>query len=197
MADKTHPRETRAAAAERAKTGIMMISLIKDFPNGKNPHNITEHAILEMRVEAAQLQSALTLNLDKIVSDVIKEADAINAPLADRIKADSKNDRKVVLRWGLGHFDKKDDVDERLGNDQTIVIATVLDDAELRKLQHTILNPKDNVDLPDYIYMPERTDTAGKTIPEKAISVAEYLEAQRKATQSTPVAAPPQSRERN
>jgi hypothetical protein len=100
-----------------------------------------------------------------------------NKALSTLIMQQSSLDKKVVIRWGAGHFtERRDDVDEMLNETKTIVIGTVVNTEELNE---KLSNMKYVSDPVDYMYMPERTEN-GKLIPEKVISVAEYLAAQEK-----------------
>jgi hypothetical protein len=117
------------------------------------------------------------------VEDMIREMQEMNPALANRIFQESQDSKKVIIRWGLGHFNNvgnpHPDLNELLGKDKSLVIATAYDEVEFERVKTRICT-KRMADLPDYIYMPTRTDEDGTFIPEKAISVAEYLAAQEK-----------------
>lgn len=71
---------------------------------------------------------------------------------------------KVIVRWGLFHFtnfyaDKGNphDLDELLDRKgrKTIVVATVLDQAEMKTLLENMRQGKIGPDLPDYLWIPD------------------------------------------
>lgn len=138
-------------------------------------------AVLAYHKLAGNMVAVTQPQIDTIAARHLAEAAEANPKLAQMISQLSAHDTKTVARWGIGHMEGTQDLNELLGGrQQAVVVATVASKAEMAEALRTLSGMADK---PDYVYMPTYQEN-GKPVAEQAISVAEYL--QHGATPSGP-----------
>lgn len=192
-AERTHT--TDSPAYTQAKERLALLNKIRSIVESDTPEAMTMkdvedfHALIEsFSLTPQAVEQALGVN-----THLNKEQRQHNPIIAKNIREQSAGQQKVFLRWGHGHFNGKQDIDEYLGTDKTLVIMTVATKQELQEaLARQLLHP--NEDAADYIYMPAHKGEDGRFVPEQAVSAQEYIKAEQAKAAKREAPAPSHTR---
>ncbi len=157
-----------------------------DASSIENRTKMTTVDLAKLAKNILEMSDSINTRLDALDVAIQEESKSSNLIIADTVKKQPEPRTKTVIQFGFGHFDETNDLNEALGKENCLVILTLASELELQALAQRTIAPE-TADKPDYIYIPKHTDNLGILIPEKAISVVEYLAAQEKKAQAPEV----------
>ena len=177
---KAAPQSPEYVTASKQLTSLARVRSLINPQRPDAAHEATIDDMIEFHnvLEKMEFLPQIRKSGMALSKNIRAEADDHNPGIAQNIATQSAPQKKVMLRWGLGHFDGTKDINEYLGAKNCVVIATVASTQEFKeKLAYFFIHPPK--DMPDYLYMPPYVDANGFPVPEQAVSVAEYLKVEK------------------